>query len=117
LIRQGRFQAALPLLDRAEGLLPGAWFVQFAKGWAELELGDTGAALKQADAAERIAGMDSEKRSGVSYLRAMVSLYLNDINAAQERLAETVARDRACEYAALAKRELERLQPLLAGKR
>ena len=40
LIRQGRFQAALPLLDRAEGLLPGAWFVQFAKGWAELELGD-----------------------------------------------------------------------------
>jgi len=117
LIRQGRFQAALPLLDRAEGLLPGAWFVQFAKGWAELELGDAGAALKQADAAERIAGMDPEKRSGVSYLRAMVSLHLNDINAAQERLAETVARDRACEYAALAKRELERLQPLLAGKR
>jgi tetratricopeptide (TPR) repeat protein len=54
LIRQGRFQAALPLLDRAEGLLRGAWFVQFAKGWAELELGDTGAALKQADAAERL---------------------------------------------------------------
>jgi tetratricopeptide (TPR) repeat protein len=116
-IRQGRFQAALPLLDRAEGLLPGAWFVQFAKGWAELELGDTGAALKQADAAERIAGMDSERRSGVSYLRAMVSLHLNDIGAARERLAEAVVRDRACEYAALAKRELERIQPLLAGKR
>jgi len=97
--------------------LPGAWFVQFAKGWAELELGDAGAALKQADAAERIAGMDPEKRSGVSYLRAMVSLHVNDINAAKERLAEAVARDRACEIAALAKRELERIQPLLAGKR
>jgi len=60
LIRQGRFQAALPLLDRA-GLLPGAWFVQFAKGWAERELGDSGAALKQADFAERIAGSDSER--------------------------------------------------------
>jgi tetratricopeptide (TPR) repeat protein len=117
LIRQGRFQAALPLLDRAEGLLPGAWFVQFAKGWAELELGNAGAALKQADAAERIAGMDSEKRSGVSYLRAMVSLHLNDINAARERLAEAIARDRASEYAALAKRELQRLQPLSAGTR
>jgi len=39
------------------------------------------------------------------------------MNAARERLAEAVARDGACEYAALAKRELERLQPLLAGKR
>jgi hypothetical protein len=53
----------------------------------------------------------------VSYLRAMVSLHLNDLGAARERLAEAVARDRACEYAALAKRELERIQPLLTGKR
>ncbi len=115
LIRQGRFQPALSQLNRAEGLLPGAWFVQFAKGWAELELGNTGAALKQADFAERIAGTDSEKRSGVSYLRAMVSLHVNDMDAAREHLAEAVARDRAGDYAALAKRKLERLQPLLAA--
>jgi len=116
LIQQGRFQPALPLLDRAEGLLPGAWFVHFAKAWAQLELGDSGAALKQADNAERIAGTDAEKKSGVSYLRAMVYIHMRDLNTAREHLAEAVARDRAGDYAALAKKELERLQPLLAGK-
>ena len=112
LIRQGRFQAALPLLDHAEGLLPRAWFVQVAKGWAELELGNTATALKMADSAERIAGTDSDKRSGVSYLRAMVSLHANDMVRAREYLTEAAARDRGGEYAALATKELERLQPL-----
>ena len=116
LIHQKRFQASLPLLDRAEGLLPGAWFVHFAKAWTHLELGDVEAALKQAEIAERIAG-DSEKRSGVSYLRAMVSIHMNDIDTAREHLAEAVARDRGGDYAVLAKRELERLQPLLAASR
>jgi len=117
LIQQGRFQPALPLLDRAEGLLPGAWFVHFAKAWAQMELGDSGTALKQADYAERIAGMDAEKRSGVSYLRALVYIHMRDLNTAQEHLAEAVTRDRDGEYAALAKRELEQLQPLLADER
>ena len=117
LIHERRFQAALPLLDRAEGLLPGAWFVHFAKAWAQLELGNTEAALKQAEFAERIAGTEAEKRSGVSYLRAMVCIHLNDVATAREYLAEAVERDRGGQYAALANREMERLQPLLAAGR
>ena len=116
LIHQGRFQAALPLLEHAEGLLPGAWFVRFAEAWAHLELGNTEAALKQADYAERMAGTDSEKRSGVSYLRAMVFTHINDMDTARLQLAEAVALGHGCEYAALAQRELERLQPLLAAR-
>ena len=61
LIHQGRSQAALPLLDRADGLLPGAWLVHFVKAWAQLETGNVEAALKQADYAERAAGADSEQ--------------------------------------------------------
>jgi tetratricopeptide (TPR) repeat protein len=117
LIHQQRFQAALPLLDRAEGLLPGAWFVHFAKAWAQLELGNTEAALKQADFAERMAGGDPEKRSGVFYLRAMVSIHINDTDGASEYLAQAVACGRGGEYAVLATRELERIQPLLAANR
>ncbi len=117
LIDERRFQAALPLLDRAEGLLPGAWFVHFAKAWSQLELGNTEAALKQTEFAERIAGTEAEKRSGVSYLRAMVSIHLNDLADARENLVEAVERDRGGQYAVLASREMERLQPLLAGGR
>jgi tetratricopeptide (TPR) repeat protein len=84
LIHEGRFQTALPLLERAEGFLPSAWFVHFAKAWAELEAGDTEAGLQQADAAERIAGTNSEERSGVSYLRAMVSIHMNDMETGKE---------------------------------
>jgi tetratricopeptide (TPR) repeat protein len=62
LIHERQFQAALPLLDRAEGLLPGAWFVRFAKAWAQMELGKTDAALKQADLAERLAGRGRGKK-------------------------------------------------------
>jgi tetratricopeptide (TPR) repeat protein len=117
LIHQKRFQAALPVLDRAEGLMPGAWFVHFAKAWTHLELGNTEASLKQADYAEQIAGTNSEERSGVSYLRAMLCIHMNDMGTAREYLAEAVARDSGGDYAALAKRELERLQPLLAASR
>lgn len=117
LIHQGRFQSALLLLNRAEGLLSGAWLVHFAKGCAQLELGDTDAALKQADSAERIAGTDSEEKSGTSYLRAMVSIHKNDIDAAKEYLAEAVARNRGGQYAVLANREIDRLQPSLTARR
>jgi tetratricopeptide (TPR) repeat protein len=117
LLHQGRFQEALSLLDRAEGLLPGAWFVHFAKAWAQMETGNAEAALKQADCAERTAGADSEKRSGVSYLRAMVSIHANDLDAARHQLSEAVSRDARGQYASLAKREIERLQPVLAASR
>jgi tetratricopeptide (TPR) repeat protein len=117
LMHQGRFREALPLLDRAEGLSPGAWLVHFAKAWAQLELGNTAAALSQADYAERVAGMDSERRSGASYLRAMVSIHMNDMETAKKLLAEAITRDPASQYAALAKRELERHEPMPAAGR
>ena len=117
LIHQGQSKAALPVLDRAEGLLPTAWFVHFAKGWAELQVGDTQAALKQADCAEKIAGANSQQKSGVSYLRGMVSIHLNEMETARKHLAEAVERDRAGDYGLLAKSMLERLQPILAASR
>jgi len=117
MIHQGRFQSALPLLDRAEGLLPGAWFVHFAKASAQLQMGNTVAALNQAEYAERIAGNNSEERSGVCYLRAMISIHMSDLHSAREHLAEAVARNSHGDYAALAKAELERLQPVLIAGR
>jgi hypothetical protein len=72
-IHRSRFWAALPMLDRAEGLLPGAWFVHFAKAWAHLETGNTEAALKQADCAERVSGPNSEMR-----LIIMLTTYKSD---------------------------------------
>ena len=117
LIHDGRFQTALPLLDRAEGLLPEAWFVHFAKAWAQLEIGNPEAAIKQADFAERLAGTDAERRSAVSYVRAMVSIHLKDIATARVRLVEAVERDRGGKYATLASKQLESLQPLSIATR
>jgi tetratricopeptide (TPR) repeat protein len=113
LIRQGRYQAALPLLDRAEGLLSGSWFVHYAEGWAQLGSGNIDAAVRQADRAERIAGVDPEKRSGVSYLRGMVSIHTNDLASARLHLADAIALDPSGGYASLAQRKLESLQPPL----
>jgi tetratricopeptide (TPR) repeat protein len=117
LIHEQRFKAALPLLDRAEGLLPGAWFVHFAKAWAQMELGNIDVALKQADIAEQIAGTDAGERSAVSYLRAIASLHLNDLAAARKHLVEAIARDRGGQYAALANTEMERLETLQTARR
>jgi len=116
LVHQKRFQAALPILDHAEGLMPGVWLVRFAESWTNLELGNTETALKQAEIAERIA-RNAEERSGTSYLRASVCIYLKDSDHAREYLSETVARDPGGQYAALAKRQLEGLQPLLVASR
>jgi tetratricopeptide (TPR) repeat protein len=114
LLYKKRFQAALPVLDRAEGLLPAAWFVHFAKAWTYMELGNTEAAFKQADLSERFAGTNREQKSGVSYLRAMVSIHMNDAGNAKGYLAEAVAQDPDSTYAALAKKWLDRLQTFLA---
>jgi tetratricopeptide (TPR) repeat protein len=116
LIRQGRYQAAIPLLGRAEALLPASWFVHYAEAWAQLGSGSIDAALREADRAERIAGVDSEKNSGVSYLRGMVSLHTNDLGSARSHLADAIALDPSGGYASLAHRELESLPPLLARK-
>jgi tetratricopeptide (TPR) repeat protein len=117
LIRQRRFRAALPALDRAEGLLPGVWMIHFLKAWTDIQIGNTQAALGQANIAERFAGADAEKRSASSYLRAMVHIYLNHADTARECLAETIARDPGGELAVLAKKQMEGLQPLLAAAR
>ena len=117
LIHERRFQTALPLLDRAEALLPGAWFVHFAKAWDELEIGNPEAAIKQADVAEGLAGTDAERKSAGSYLRAMVFIHLKDVAAARERLVEAVERDRGGKYSALASKQLESLQALSAAVR
>jgi ABC-type transporter Mla subunit MlaD len=71
----------------------------------------------RADVAERIAGTDAQKRSGVSYLRTILSIHLNDVTTAREHLVEAIARDRGGRYAALANMEMERLQPLQAAWR
>jgi hypothetical protein len=44
----------------------------------------------------------------------MVSNRLNQADAARDYLAETIARDPSGDYAALAKKDNQRLQPLLA---
>lgn len=113
LMSQNRFQAALIPLERAEALLPCAWLVHFVEGSAQLELGNTEAALTQAQLAERVAGTDPKARSAVSYIRALVSLGKKDANSAREYLAETIAREPNGDFAALAKRKLEQLQPLV----
>jgi Flp pilus assembly protein TadD len=117
MMRQGQFQASLPVLDRAEGLLPEDWFVRFAKGWAHLELGNTADAVKQAACAEQMAGTDSNKRAGVSYLRAMIYIRMNDFQTAREQLASAAAGTPDGEYTALAQAQLGRLQPLLTAMR
>ncbi len=116
LMHQQRFHAALPLLDRAKSLMPGAWFIPFASAWAQIELGNREAALKDAQLAEQVAG-DPEKKSGVSYLRAMLFIHMQDPVTAKTYLTETVNRNPGGDYAALAKRELESLQTLAEASR
>jgi len=81
-----------------------------------LNLGNTEATLNQAMIAERIA-RDSEQRSGASYLRALLAIHLDDSDTARKYLSETVARNPGGQYAALAKKKLEQLQPLLNASR
>jgi tetratricopeptide (TPR) repeat protein len=117
LIHEQRFKSALPLLDRAEGLLPGAWFVHFAKAWAQMELGNIDVALKQADFAEQIACTDTGNKSAVSYLPAIAYLHLHDVATAKKYLVEAISRDRGGQYAALADVELEKLGALETATR
>ena len=116
LIHNQRFEAALPLLERAEALFPTAWFVHFEKAWAQMQTGSLEPALQQLELAEKVAGEDAEKRSGVFYLRALVSIHKKDTDGAKQYLAQAVARDPRGQYAAMAKRELERIQPLSAAR-
>ena len=111
LIAQGRFKEALIPLDHATSLLPGSWYVHFELGLAHVGLRNVDAALQQADLAERFAGPDSERRSGVSYLRAMVYAVMKDSERAEKYRVETITRDPNGIYATLAKRRsIERNQ-------
>jgi hypothetical protein len=50
-------------------------------------------------------------------LRAKAFIHIRDVDTARQYLAEAIARDPGGNYAALAKKELERLQPLLVAGR
>jgi len=117
LIAQARYKDSLIPLDRAAALLPSAWFVYFEEALAHMRLGETQAAFQQAALADQFTGTDPLKISGVSYLRAIVYLKLNDPGSARTYLAEAVARDPNGYYAMLAKRDLERLVLVQSGIR
>jgi tetratricopeptide (TPR) repeat protein len=117
LIHEQEFQAALSLLDRAEGLLPSVWMIHFEKAWTELGIGDSQAALFQAHIADRFVGEDDERKSGMSYLRAMIAIHQKNEDAARDYLAEAIARRPGGNYATLALKARQELQPLLASGR
>ena len=116
-IGQHKFKEALIPLNRATSLLPSSWYPHFEAGLAHLELGDTAAALQEADLAERFAGPEPERRSGASYLHALAYAVIKDSDRAKKYLAETISRDPRGLYATLAKRRsVERLQVTTIGK-
>ena len=106
---QGRYKEALIPLDRATTLLPGAWLAHFEASLAHLHLGETEAALTQANLAYHFSGSDPYKRSGASYLQALLFLNRRDSARARMYLAEAIARDPSGYYASLAKSSLEQL--------
>lgn len=109
MIARGRYKEALIPLDRATALLPTAWLVYFEAALAHLGLGETEVAFKQAALADQFTGTDPYKRSGASYLRAMVYLKMRDSERSRAYLSETVARDPNGPYALLAKKRLEQI--------
>lgn len=113
-VGQGRFKDALTPLDRATAFLPSAWIVYLEIGLAQLGLGNTDHALEQAARAGEFTGSDLSGKSGVSFLRALSQLQLRNMNLARIYLFQTISFDPHGPYAPLARRQLERLQPLLA---
>ena len=116
LIARDKYKDALIPLERAASLLPGSWYVHIEAGMANLGIGNTEAALKEAEGAERCAGPDPERRSGTSYLRGMVYSVMKDSARANKYLAETIARDPGGFYAALARRRANEFQFAVAAK-
>jgi hypothetical protein len=74
-----------------------------------LGLENTEAALKEAEFAEWLTGTDPDKRSGVFYLRAMVSIERKDLSGARKYLDDAIMRAPHSYYAELARGWLKRL--------
>jgi hypothetical protein len=94
--------------------LPSSWLVYFETAGTRLGLGETEAALKQIDYAERFSEMDRERESGTVYLRGMVYVNLRDYERAKKYFGDAVAYDPNGFYATLAMRRLEHLETILA---
>ena len=109
LMAQNRYKDAQIPLDRAEALLPSAWLVHYEAALAHIHLGEIQAAFRQTALADQFTGNDPYKRSGASYLRAMVYLKLRDSGNAKVYLKETVALEPNGYYSMLAKKGLEQL--------
>ena len=117
LIAQRRFKEAITPLNHATSLLPSSWYAHLEFGLARLGTGDTEAALQEASLAEHFAGPDPERRSGASYLRAIICEVMKDPDRANKYLAETITRAPDGFYATLAKaRGVERFQSVTDGK-
>jgi len=108
-ISHGRFKDALAPLDRAAGLLPGSWFIQFQRAAVEVGVGDYERALKQLKIASGLTGGIPERESGVSYLHALISLKVESASVARQYLASAVAIDPNGAYASLSQRALDSL--------
>ena len=106
LLSQNRFKEALIPLDRAAGLVPGSWYIQFETGLAQLGRGNSEAALEQVKFAARLANGVPERESGVSYLHALVLLQTNDVAVARQYLVNAITRDPKGAYAVAAARAL-----------
>jgi len=110
LLLQGRFRDALRPLDQGEKRLPDSWLAHFESSIAYLGAGELDVALHQIVLAENLSGSDHEKRSGVSFLRALVHLNRGDRMAARHYLTDAISRDPDGPYARLSKQSLRRVE-------
>lgn len=117
LISGDRFEEALPPLDRAISLLPGAWLPYFELAITHLGIGDADAALEQISHADRFAEGDAERKSATVYIRGLAYIRLRDYDSAKKYLANAVAFDPDGCFARLARVRLEKLKPLLANSK
>ena len=115
LIAEDRFKDALIPLNRATSLLPNSWYVHLETGLAHLGIGNTDAALLDAELAERFAGRDPERQSGSAYLRAMVYTAMKDSDKARKCFTETINRDPNGFYAALVKKNVVGFRAAVTG--
>ena len=109
-IHYGQSDAAIPLLEKAESLqFPGKWFLHYTRAWAYMELGKVDHAFEDAGLAQEEAGKNTEKLSGMSFLRANVYMKLDEECNAERYLTEAIALNPGGVYALRAKSQLDRL--------
>ena len=107
LLLQHRFKDALAPLDRADGLVPGSWYIHFETGLIQLGLGNSEAALEQVEIAGRLANGVPKLESGISYLHALISLQAHDPGPARKYLENAIKCDPNGYYGVAAAREME----------